>query len=135
AGEATRRFEAAMDDDFNTPDAIAAMQWLASEINRAKAAADLKEAGELAAELRSLGSVLGILQLDPAAFLKLAVVHEDQDAGSALSDIEIERLIAARVQARKSRDFKESDRIRDQLTEARIILEDKPNGTTAWRRG
>ena len=61
-GEATQRFEAAMDDDFNTPDAIAALQTLATEINRAKAADDRRAVESLAAELRQLGAVLGVLQ-------------------------------------------------------------------------
>src|SRR5688500_18750823 len=69
-GEATRRFEAAMDDDFNTPDAIAVLQTLATEVNRAKSAADTATASSLAAELISLASILGLLQLAPEAFLQ-----------------------------------------------------------------
>ncbi|MBM0106996.1 cysteine--tRNA ligase [Steroidobacter sp. S1-65] len=126
-GEATRRFQAAMDDDFNTPDAIAALQTLATEVNRAKGAGDLAAAGALAAELKSLGGVLGLLQLPPEAFLQKAV------GASALSDADIERLIAERKAARAARNFKEADRVRQQLSDAGVILEDKPEGTT-WRR-
>jgi cysteinyl-tRNA synthetase len=133
-GEATRRFEAAMDDDFNTPDAIAAMQWLAGEINRAKTAGDSKQAASLSAELRSLGAVFGILQLDPAAFLQMPAVGETSNAAGALSDVAIEKLINDRTAARKARDFKESDRIRDALADAGVVLEDKPGGSTTWRR-
>ncbi len=69
-GEATRRFEAAMDDDFNTPDALAVLQTLATEVNRAKSAGDSATASALAAELKSLADVLGLLQLAPDDFLR-----------------------------------------------------------------
>jgi cysteinyl-tRNA synthetase len=128
-GEATRRFEAAMDDDFNTPDAIAALQTLATDLNRAKSAGDTATASALAAELKALGGVLGLLQLPPEEFLR-------KGAGSpALSDAEIDNLIAARKAARAGKNFQEADRIRRQLADAGIVLEDKPDGTTTWRRG
>ena len=126
-GEATRRFEAAMDDDFNTPDAIAALQTLATEVNRAKSAGDTVAAGTLAAELKSLAGVLGLLQLAPEEFLRKGA------GASTLSDADIERLIAERKAARAAKNFKEADRVRQQLSDAGVILEDKPDGTS-WRR-
>jgi len=131
-GEATRRFEAAMDDDFNTPDAIAALQTLATEVNRAKSAGDSVEAGARAAELQSLAAVLGLLQLAPEDFLRKSKAGDS--AASGLTDTQIEQLIAARAAARAARNFKESDRIRDELSAAGVVLEDKPDKTTTWRR-
>jgi cysteinyl-tRNA synthetase len=125
---ATRQFEAAMDDDFNTPEAIAALQNLASEINRAKVANEWGKASALAAELKKLAAVLGVLYLQPEEFLR-------KGKSSGPGDAEVERLIAERRAARAARNFKESDRIRDELSKAGVVLEDKPDGTTAWRRG
>ena len=129
-GEATRQFEAAMDDDFNTPEATAALQGLVTEINRARDANEWGRASELAAELKKLGGVLGVLSLQPDEFLR-----KTKPGGQAgLSDADVERLIAERVAARAAKNFKESDRIRDELLEAGVILEDKPDRTTTWRR-
>jgi cysteinyl-tRNA synthetase len=118
------RFRAAMDDDFNTPEAVAVLFDLANEVNRARAA-------PLARQLRALGGVLGLLQRDAIEFLQTA--RAGTASGEAMTAAEIERLIAARNAARKSRDFAEADRIRKQLLDAGVALEDSPGGTT-WRR-
>jgi len=126
--EARALFDAAMDDDFNTPDALAAMQGVARDLNSAKAGGRQGEAAMFAATLRGMGQVLGLLQQQPAVYLKRGV------GKAALSDVEIDSLLAARRAARAAKDFAESDRIRDILTAAGIALEDKPGGSTGWRR-
>ena len=127
-GEHSERFYAAMDEDFSTPDAIAVLFDLAGEINRNRQQ-DGARAARLAAELKALGALLGLLQQDPEAFLK-----RGSGQGGSLSDEQVEALIAARLQARQDKDWAESDRIRDQLKEDGIVLEDGPQGTS-WRRG
>jgi cysteinyl-tRNA synthetase len=142
AGESEHsvRFREVMDDDFNTPEAIAVLQNATREINSAKAAGKAAKAAALGAELRSLGSVLGLAQVDPAKWARLfSTVPEGGVGGegapdAVMSDDAIDQLIAARIAARKAKNWAESDRIRDELTKAGIILEDKPGGTTAWRR-
>jgi cysteinyl-tRNA synthetase len=143
---ATDRFVAAMDDDFNTPIAVSELQALAREVNKAKTAGDLDRAAGLAAEMRTLGVRLGLLGLEPEVFLRKRAVKQVSDAGAAesaaaapaassLSDADIERLIDQRAAARKAKDFKESDRIRDLLASSGVQLEDQPGGRTLWRRG
>ncbi len=127
-GEGFReRFHAAMDDDFNTPEALAVLFDLVREINRLRGD-DEAAAASLAAELRRLGSVLGILQDDPDAYLRAG------GSDDGLSDAEIDALIQRRMEARKAKDWAEADRVRDELQGAGILLEDGPQGTT-WRRG
>jgi cysteinyl-tRNA synthetase len=134
AGDATRQFEAAMDDDFNTPDALAAMQSLATEVNRAKHGGEGALASQLAAELLHLGHTLGILHLPPLEFLQKSLgTAADASGEGQLTESAIDALIEQRLAARKAKDFKEADRIRKVLTDAGIILEDKP-GSTVWRR-
>jgi cysteinyl-tRNA synthetase len=121
------RFHSAMEDDFNTPEALAAMFELAREVNRVRSD-DAPRAAALAALLRRLGAVLGILEDDPGAFLRGA-----EDLGPGLDDAAIDELIARRSQAKRDKQWSEADAIRDRLKQAGIILEDSPTGTT-WRR-
>ena len=113
------RFKAAMDDDFNTPEAIAVLFDLATETNKSKSA-------QTASLLKALGGVLGLLQNDPASHLQALT-------DSAYSAAQIEQLIVDRANARKAKNFTESDRIRQQLLDAGIVLEDSAQGTI-WRR-
>jgi cysteinyl-tRNA synthetase len=123
------KFRASMDDDFNTPEALAVMQGVARELKSAKAAGDVDTAAaDAAATLRAMGHTLGLLQQDPETYLK-------RGAGAAvLADAEIEALLEARRAARATKNFAKSDRIRDQLSAAGILLKDKPDGRTQWRR-
>ncbi len=130
----SQAFAEAMDDDFNTPEALAALQGLARELNVAKAAGDRERAGTLAAELRRLGSLLGILEHEPAAWLATrSELTGGVPANAEVVDTaEIERLLQARIEARKNRNWAESDRIRSELATRGVLLEDSPTGTT-WR--
>ena len=129
-GEAyEKRFREAMDDDFNTPEALAVLFDLVREINRLKES-DTAAAAALAGVLKQLGDVLGILQDDPEAYLRGGA----QSGDDALSDEKIESMIQARIDARAGKNWAEADRIRDELQAAGIILEDGAQGTT-WRRG
>jgi cysteinyl-tRNA synthetase len=125
-GAAADRFFTAMDDDFNTPEAVAVLFELAREVNRLRGS-DEAAAARLAAQLRRLGGVLGLLQRDPEAFLRGGT------AAGGLSDQAIEERIAARLAARKGKNWAEADRIRDELKAQGIVLEDGAGGTT-WRR-
>ncbi len=127
-GEAFReRFIAAMDDDFNTPVALAVLFDLVREVNRLRADNEVEAVG-LGGLLRQLGGVLGILQSDPDAYLQGGA-----ECGG-LSDAAIDALIVQRRAARQAKQWAEADRIRDALTTAGVLLEDGPHGTT-WRRG
>ncbi len=129
-GEADKYVEAffaAMDDDFNTPEALAVLFELVREINRERDR-NPEKAARMGAELKRLGAILGLLQDDPEAWLKGGV-----GGGSELSDEQIEALIQQRLEARKARNWAEADRIRDELKAQGIVLEDTPQGTS-WRR-
>jgi cysteinyl-tRNA synthetase len=132
--EATARFTAAMDDDFNTPEALAVLQGLTREINTARDAGDLARAETLGGELKALGNVLGLLAVPAEEWFRLTRTAGVVPGGDRLSDAEVEARIAARKAARGRRDFKESDRIRDELAAGGVVLEDKPGGETRWRR-
>ena len=138
-------FREAMDDDFNTPDALAVLQMLTREINSARDSADAHRAAALGAELRALSGVLGLATVDAEQWLRLprggaaGAAGAAEDAAAAgragqLGDADIERRIDARAAARRARNWAESDRIRDELAALGVILEDKPGGATAWRR-
>ena len=120
-----KRFTAAMNDDFNTPEAIAVLFDLAGEVNRASA----DEKSALANLLKSLGAVLHFLQRDPTHFLQSGI-----KADNGLSPTQIEEQIAARLSAKQAKDFAKADLIRKSLLEQGIVLEDKPGGITEWRR-
>jgi cysteinyl-tRNA synthetase len=124
-GEAfVERFTAVMNDDFGTPEACAVLFEMVREINRLRES-DLDAAAGLAARLKELASVLGVLQLEADDFLQAG-------AEGRVDAAEVDALIAARLAARAGKDWAESDRIRDQLTAMGVVLEDGKGGTT-WR--
>jgi cysteinyl-tRNA synthetase len=124
-GEAfVERFTVAMDDDFNSPEACAVLFEMAREVNRLRELDPAAAAG-LAARLKQLAEVLGVLQLEPEAFLQAGAEGKVDSAA-------VEALIAARLQARADKDWAESDRIRDQLGSMGVVLEDGKGGTS-WR--
>jgi cysteinyl-tRNA synthetase len=108
------RFKAAMDEDFGTPEAVAVLFELASEVNRSGSA-------ERAGLLKSLGGLLGLLQTDPTVYLQ---------AGAGLDDAAIQAQIQARADAKKAKNFAEADRIRNDLLAQGIVLKDSAAGTT-----
>jgi len=127
------RFRDAMNDDFNTPEAVAVLFDLANELNKSRSAKE-------AALLKSLAGILGLLKRDPTAYLQSGIGQGDlpalQAAGKGRQTYtpeQIEKLISDRTAARKTRSFSDADRIRKELEEAGVILEDTAQGTT-WRR-
>ncbi len=134
--ECTARFHEVMDDDLNTPEAFAVLQRMTREINSARDKGKMAKAAQLGAELRALAGVLGLLRLDPAEWFRRSARLSADPAGGApvFSDAEVEERVEARLNARKAKDFAESDRIRDELASAGVIVEDKPGGKATWRR-
>jgi cysteinyl-tRNA synthetase len=126
AGPYLERFNAAMDDDFNTREAIAVLFDMAREVNRLKRDADAG-AAKLASQMRGLGNILGLLEMDPQSYLKGEAGEGD------LSDAAIDALVAQRNEAKTNRDFALSDQIRDQLKDAGVVLEDSKEGVR-WKR-
>ncbi|MGH8149622.1 MAG: cysteine--tRNA ligase [Steroidobacteraceae bacterium] len=122
------RFHQAMDDDFNTPEALAALQTLAREVNSARDAGDSRRVAALAEQLRSLARILGLGLVPVEEWPKLRKPH-----AAAEEPVEIDALIVRRREARGRRDFKEADRIRDELAGRGVLLEDRPDGATDWR--
>lgn len=135
-------FKAAMDDDFNTSGAVAALFQLATDANKTGSA-------RTAGQLKALGGVLGLLQQDPQAYLRAATRYKTgtlaegqspsalsvaEETPQALAEAGIQALIDARTAAKRDKNFAEADRIRDTLRAAGIELEDKPGGLTQWRR-
>jgi cysteinyl-tRNA synthetase len=123
-----QRFVEAMDDDFNTPRALAVLFEIASELNKAARDND-PVAPQLAAQLKQLAGMIGLLQQEPDQFLQGEAGEGD------LSAEEIEAFIEQRAQARKDKDFAESDRIRDLLAEKGVVLKDSRDGTSWYREG
>jgi cysteinyl-tRNA synthetase len=121
-----QRFVEAMDDDFNTPLALSVLHELAREINRRRGD-DPRAADRLGAIMRELGAMLGLLQDDPERYLRMA------GGAAALTDEQVEAMIRRRSEARAGRNFAEADRLRDELKQRGVIIEDGPRGTT-WRR-
>ena len=117
-----QRFAEAMNDDFNTPMAVSVLFDMANALNK-------NHAPELARQLKTLAGILGLLERTPQQFLQAAQASSD-----GISDAEVADLIAARAQAKKEKNFSESDRIRADLLGQGIVLEDKPGGITEWRR-
>ena len=125
-------FDRALEDDFNTPSAISVLFDLVRAINRSLETGSVSEAHSLARQLRRLGGVLGLLYQDPAAMLGIGGVSDS--AAESDADVEIEKLVEKRRRARRDKDFQLSDEVRAQLEEMAIILEDRPDGSTLWRR-
>jgi cysteinyl-tRNA synthetase len=119
SNEYAARFKSAMEDDFDTPAAIAVLHEMRREINRSKSVA-------LAGLMKVLAGTIGLLQDDAESFVR--------GAASAAGEMDVDALVAERNDAKKSKNFTRADEIRKQLDAAGIVLEDKPGGVTEWRK-
>jgi cysteinyl-tRNA synthetase len=117
-----KRFIEAMNDDLNTPLAVAALFELANEVNKTKSPV-------MARQLKALAGILGLLERSPQQFLQVGVQGEE-----GVDEAFVLTQIASRANAKKSKNFAEADRIRSELLARGIVLEDKPDGSTEWRR-
>jgi cysteinyl-tRNA synthetase len=124
-----QRFRDAMNDDFNTREALAVLFELSRDINRSRDRSEAATVTHLATTLKVLAGRLGLLQAEPDSYLRAA----PGTAGAGASDAQIETLVAGRERARAQRDWAEADRLRARLTEMGVSLEDAPDGTR-WRR-
>ncbi len=123
-------FYAAMDDDFNTAEALAVLSGMRREINSLRQEGEVGRAAELASQLKLLGGILGLFQLEPLEFLR-GIGGDEQKGG--LGDSEIDALLEERQQARAAKNWARADEIRDMLKENNIVLDDGAGGTR-WRR-
>ena len=138
-------FTSAMDDDFNTPMALASLQALRSDVNKLLGAGLSTEGRQtVREEFRSLGAVLGLFQLDrwefnarvdpTPAHLRVTDVQSTMPVEAPITDADIEAKLAERIEAKKRKDFAQADHIRTELKLLGIIIEDKPDGTSRWKR-
>ncbi len=144
--EYQEKFTLAMDDDFNTRMAVSVLLELAKSLNKAKEVNDTVTASNLAASLKGLGDLLGILKADdPDDFLQGLQIIEVESIPSqeavgmpsitvAKPEVVVDLLIQKRINAKKDKNWTLADQIRDELKQHGVILEDKPDGTTTWRR-
>jgi len=124
-----KRFEAAMDDDFNSALAVGEMQQLRAVVNAVLGRGISRSSAQAVLKLfRKYGAVLGLFSLSTDQWTG------SKEAASGLSQTEVERLIEERNEARRKKDWSRGDAIRQQLADAGVILEDRPDGTTRWRR-
>ncbi len=142
--EYKNRFEQAMNDDFNTPVALSVLFDIAKELNKAKETKDIRKTVQLASYLKNFGGLLGLLQNKPEAFLQDGLMELSSQAIASAnatasltvgySNETINQQIQARSDAKKSKNWALADQIRDELKQQGVVLEDKPDGTTSWRR-
>jgi cysteinyl-tRNA synthetase len=134
----------ALEDDLNTPEVLSAVDTIVDEAFRAQRAGDIAELRHLTDELLETGKLLGLLQQDPEVWSKRGRVFEAGITESAsatdkftdtVTNPRIDGLVQKRLDARKAKDFALADKIRADLAAEGVILEDKPDGTTKWRRG